>query len=115
MVELRKSPRINVNWRAGIKLPDGRFLFCKVLNISVEGVLLQSPENLQALRSYPMMIEVPGIDEIQHLYKVSCKGMIRHVVLSGDAYRVGVSLSEMSALHQELLDAWFSKSKTAIG
>ena len=109
MFELRKSPRLNVNWRAGIKLPDGRFIFCFVKNISSEGLLFHSPENLTVLRGYPMMIEIPGIDGVEQIYKVSCKGIVKHAILSGDDYRIGVLLTDVSSLHQELVNAWLSK------
>ncbi|MFZ6720708.1 PilZ domain-containing protein [Undibacterium sp. Ji49W] len=110
MIELRKSPRVTVTWRSGIKMPDGRLIFTKVINISAEGVLLQSPENLVPLRSYPMMIEIPGIVQEAELYKVSCKGTVRHAILSGDSYNVGMLLSEMSELHAQLVVAWISKT-----
>ncbi|MFZ6773273.1 PilZ domain-containing protein [Undibacterium sp. SXout7W] len=109
MLELRKSPRLNVNWRAGIKLPDGRFIFCHVMNISSEGLLFHSPENLIVLRGYPMMIEIPGIDGAEQMYKVSCKGIVKHTILSSDYYRIGVLLTDISSLHQELVNAWLSK------
>ena len=111
MLELRKTPRINVSWRSGIKLPDGRLILCRTMNISSGGILLQSPHNLVSMRSYPMMLDIPGIDEPGKIFHVSCMGMIRHVVLSNDHYRIGVQLSEMSSLHDELFQAWISKAQ----
>ena len=108
-MELRRSPRINVTWRSGIKLSDGRLVMAKVINISADGLLLHCSENLVAMRVYPMMIEIPRIDKLSEIFNVACKGTIRHSVLSGDTYRVGVQLSEMSSLHAELVDAWINK------
>ncbi|MDE2428525.1 MAG: PilZ domain-containing protein [Burkholderiales bacterium] len=115
MIELRKSPRINVNWRAGIKLPDGRLMLGRAINLSAEGVLLLCPEHLTPLRTYTMLLEIPSINGSDEIYKVHCKASIRHAILSGDAYRVGIQLSEMSQLHEELVNAWFSKTaQTAV-
>ncbi|MFZ6640496.1 PilZ domain-containing protein [Undibacterium sp. TC4M20W] len=110
MIELRRSPRITVTWRAGIKLPDGKLVLAKLVNISAEGVLLHTTENLMPQRSYPMLIEIPGIFQESQIYKVSCKGTIRHAILSGEVYHVGIQLSEMSELHTELVTAWISKT-----
>ncbi|MES2036274.1 MAG: PilZ domain-containing protein [Pseudomonadota bacterium] len=110
MIELRRSPRVTVTWRAGVKLPDGRLILAKIVNISAEGVLLHTSENLIPQRSYPMLIEIPGIFQEAEIYKVSCKGMVRHAILSGEIYHVGIQLSEMSELHAELVVAWISKT-----
>lgn len=110
MIELRKSPRIQVAWRAGVKLPDGKLLLAKVVNLSAEGVLMLCPEHLELHSSYPMLMEIPGIYDGQDIHKVHCKGTIRHVILSGDSYRTGIQLSEMSGLHNELVQAWLSKT-----
>ncbi|MFZ6875152.1 PilZ domain-containing protein [Undibacterium sp. Di27W] len=110
MIELRRSPRITVTWRAGVKLPDGRLLLARVVNLSAEGVLVHVPENLLPQRTYPMMIEIPGIYQEADIHKVSCKGTVRHAILSGEVYHVGVQLSEMSELHAQLVSAWISKT-----
>lgn len=110
MIELRKSPRITVTWRAGVKLLDGRLLLAKVVNVSNDGVLIHSSENLVLQRSYPMMIEIPAIVQSQEIYKVSCKGTVKHTLLSGEVYHIGIQLSEMSELHAELVVAWISKT-----
>ena len=110
MIELRRSPRVTVTWRAGVKLPDGRLVLARIVNISAEGVLLHTTENLIPQRSYPMMIEIPGLFQEADIHKVSCKGTVRHAILSGEVYHVGIQLSEMSQLHAELVGAWISKT-----
>lgn len=110
MIELRRSPRITVTWRAGVKLSDGKLILARLVNISAEGALLHIPENLIPQRSYPMLIEIPGIYQESDIYKVSCKGTVRHAILSGEVYHVGIQLTEMSQLHTELVTAWISKT-----
>ncbi|MFZ4527320.1 MAG: PilZ domain-containing protein [Undibacterium curvum] len=111
MVELRRAPRINVTWRCGIKLSDGRLLMCRAINISSEGILLISEEKLIPSRSYPMMVEIPGIKDPKEIFRVSCKGNVRHVVLSDGNYRAGIHLSDMSEVHKELVSAWVSMAE----
>ncbi|MCH8622105.1 PilZ domain-containing protein [Undibacterium sp. TS12] len=110
MIELRRSPRITVTWRAGVKLPDGSLVIAKIINVSAEGVFLQTSANLIPQRAYPMMIEIPGIVQEAEIYKVSCKGTVKHATLSGDSYNVGMQLSDMSELHAQLVIAWVSKT-----
>ncbi|MDY7537784.1 PilZ domain-containing protein [Undibacterium sp. RTI2.1] len=111
MIELRKSPRVNVTWRAVIKLANGQLMPAKIVNISTGGVLLQCPEKLEVNAEYQIMMEVPSIDFAKkEQFKVPCKAHIQHIILTGDFYRVGVKFSELSDLHQRLLDAWISKS-----
>ncbi|MBR7782910.1 PilZ domain-containing protein [Undibacterium luofuense] len=114
MVEQRRNPRIWVSWRCGIRLPDGRLLLCRAQNISIEGLALVSDEMLHKGRSYPMMIEIPGINDPRSIHRVSCTGEIRHVILSEGAYRAGIQLSAMSELHAELVRAWMAKADKQI-
>ncbi|WP_428718763.1 PilZ domain-containing protein [Undibacterium curvum] len=111
MVELRRAPRINVTWRCGIKLTDGRLLMCRAINISAEGILLISEVNLVPARSYPMLVEIPSIKDPKEIFRVSCKGNVRHVVLSDGNYRAGIHLSDMSEVHKELVSAWVSMAE----
>ncbi|MBK1889353.1 PilZ domain-containing protein [Undibacterium sp. 14-3-2] len=110
MIELRRAPRINVSWRCGIRMPDGHLLLCRAVNISGEGVLVQCPESLQLTQIYPMMIEIPGIANSDDIFRVACKGSVRHIILSGDHYHAGMHLTNMSDLHSELVNAWISRA-----
>lgn len=110
MIELRRAPRINVSWRCGIRMPDGHLLLCRAVNISGEGVLLQCQESLQLTRSYPMMIEISGITNSNDIFRVACKGAVRHIILTGGHYHAGMHLTNMSDLHNELVNAWISRA-----
>jgi c-di-GMP-binding flagellar brake protein YcgR len=110
MIELRKAQRINIIWRAALKMADGRLVMCKVVNISTSGLLIQSPISLTANREYQMMVEIPGIDEFCNTFKVSCTIRVMHAILSGEIYRVGVQFTSISSMHQELVNAWISKT-----
>ena len=85
-------------------------MLAKIINVSAEGVFLQTSGNLIPQRTYPMMVEIPGIVQEAEIYKVSCKGTVRHAILSGDSYNVGMQLSDMSELHAQLVIAWISKT-----
>lgn len=110
MIELRRAPRINVLWRAALRLPDGQLAMTKVVNISSSGLLMQSPAPLMVNRDYQMMVEIPGIDQFSERFKVNCTVRVMHVVLSGDFYRAGVQFTALSDVHQELVNAWISKT-----
>ena len=106
MVEQRRNPRIWVSWRCGIRLPDGRLLLCRAQNISIEGLALISDEVLHKGRSYPMMIEIPGINDLRTIHRVSCTGEVRHVILSEGAYRAGIQLTEVHEAVSRDLARW---------
>lgn len=109
MIELRRSPRINVTWRGMIKVKEGQILPIRAINVSATGLLILSPQALMIDREYHCMLEIPQIDhESKSPFKVPCKVAILHSILSGDAFRVGVRFVDISALHQDLLNAWVS-------
>ncbi|MFZ6690367.1 PilZ domain-containing protein [Undibacterium sp. SXout20W] len=108
MIELRRAPRINVTWRAGVKLKDGRLLLCKAINISKTGLLLECSQALSPGKIYPLLIEVPSLVARSELVRVSCQCEVKHVVLSGDNYRVGVALAGLPGSDAELISAWVS-------
>ncbi|WP_395007802.1 PilZ domain-containing protein [Undibacterium sp.] len=109
MIELRRSPRINVTWRGMIKVAEGNILQIRAINVSATGILILSPQSLMIDREYHCMLEVPQIDVgSSQPYKVQCKIAILHSILSGDAFRVGVRFVDISELHQDLLNAWVS-------
>jgi hypothetical protein len=110
MIELRTAPRVNVNWRCGLKLPDSRLLMCKAINVSSEGILLFSPEPLQVSSSYPAMLEIPALQDREQLFHINCKAQVLHNILSDGVFRVGIQVSGMSDLHRELVNAWVSKA-----
>ncbi|MBC3861879.1 PilZ domain-containing protein [Undibacterium jejuense] len=110
MIELRKAPRINVTWRTGIKLKDGSLMFCRAVNISKTGLLLDCPQRLMRNQTYHAMIEIPSIEIRSEIIRVSCQCEIKHIVLTDDHYRVGIALDGLSDLHQELINAWVSKA-----
>ncbi|MFZ6676038.1 PilZ domain-containing protein [Undibacterium sp. Xuan67W] len=111
MIELRRSPRINVIWRAAVRLPDGSLIATKIVNLSTGGVLMQCPIPLEVSREYQIMIEVPGIADLsKEQFKVACKAFVQHCILSDGAYRIGVKFNGLSDLHQRLVDAWISKA-----
>ena len=97
MIELRRAPRINVTWRAGVKLKDGRLL-----------LLLECSQALSPGKIYPLLIEVPSLVARSELVRVSCQCEVKHVVLSGDNYRVGVALAGLPGSDAELISAWVS-------
>ncbi len=109
MIELRKTPRTNVIWRAAIKLAEGKVTPVKVVNISSGGLLLHCSGQVEAGKEYHLMMEVPGINQAssEH-YQVPCKVRALHARLSGDIYYVGVTFTEISSLHQSLFEAWLS-------
>jgi len=109
MIELRKTPRINVNWRVSIQLPDKRLLQLKAMNISDEGILLRCPVALSATSSYPVLLEIPSLQSHEEHYLVSGQGSVIHSILSDGDYRIHLRLSAMSALHTELVQAWVSR------
>lgn len=109
MIELRKSPRTNVTWRAAIKIENGKIVSAKVVNVSATGVLLQCAERVLVNQEYQVMMEVPRIDQaVAQPYQVRCKVMVLHAILSDDFFRVGVKFSELSDLHRNLIAAWLS-------
>ena len=109
MIELRKNPRVNVIWRAAIKLAGGEILAVKIVNISTGGLLLQCPLALEVNRQYQIMMEMPSIDQSSSTrHQAPCKVVAMHVRLSGDLYLIGVKFTEISDLHQALFDAWLS-------
>lgn len=109
MIELRKSPRINVTWRGIIKVAEGELLSIRAINVSATGVLILSPHPLVIGKEYHCMLEIPNIDfASKQLYKVPCKVAILHSILSGDSFRIGVRFVEIAELHQDLLNAWVS-------
>lgn len=109
MIELRKSPRANVIWRAAIKLAESEILSVKIVNISSGGLLLHCSSALEIDRKYHLMMEMPSIDQTSSTrYQAPCKVLVMHIRLSGDFYQVGVKFAEISDLHQALFDAWVS-------
>lgn len=109
MIELRRSPRINVTWRGMIKVAEGNILPIRAINVSATGVLILSPQALTIDREYHCMLEIPQIDHgAKYPYKVPCKVVILHSILSGDSFRIGVRFAQISELHQDLLNAWVS-------
>lgn len=109
MIELRRSPRINVTWRGMIKIAEGNILPIRAINVSATGVLILSPQALMINKEFHCMLEIPHIgQDSTQTYKVPCKIAILHSILSGDAFRIGVRFVEISELHQDLLDAWVS-------
>jgi len=109
MIELRKSPRVNVTWRGLIRVTEDRFLKVRAINVSSSGLLVLSEQALIVERDYHCMFEIPPIDlSAKQVYKVPCKIAVMHSILRGDAFRVGVRIVEISDLHQDLLNAWIS-------
>ena len=108
MIELRKAPRINVTWRAGVRLKDGRILLCKAVNVSKTGLLLECTQTLSPGVAYPLVIEIPSIVNRAELIRVSCQCEVKHSVLSGDYYRIGVALTGLPSSDGELISAWVS-------
>jgi hypothetical protein len=110
MIELRKSPRINVIWRAALRMPGVKLTMAKVINISSSGLLLQSPIPLTIGNDYQMMVEIPGIDQFCNTFKVTCTVRVMHAILSGDFFHIGLQFTQLSDAHQELVNAWISKT-----
>jgi c-di-GMP-binding flagellar brake protein YcgR len=110
MVELRRSPRINVTWRGVLKANDGNLLPIRVLNVSSTGLLIQSAVALKMNAEYQTMLEIPHIShEVKaQLYKVPAKILILHSVLTGEYFRVGVRFTEIAEIHKDLVAAWIS-------
>ena len=109
MIELRKSPRSNVLWRAAIKLGEGNIVPAKVINVSASGLLIQCAHNVAIDKEYRLLMEVPRIDQSSsEPYQVACKISVLHAILSGDSYRIGVKFTEISDLHKNLVAAWLS-------
>lgn len=112
MIELRKSPRINVTWRALLKLGEGKLSPVRVFNVSETGLLILCEQALVIDRDYQLLIEIPALDpQIANPYKVSCKIVVLHSILSGDAFRVGVRIVDIAELHRDLINAWISLSR----
>ena len=109
MIELRKSPRINVLWRAVIKVQSGKIIAVKIINISQGGLLIQCPVNVDVNHEYHVKIEIPSIIQgSAENYQVPCKVLALHSILKGDIYQLGVKFSEISDLHENLFNAWLS-------
>lgn len=108
MIELRHAPRITVKWRAALRLSDGRLMLVRVLNVAREGVMLECTENLGQGKIYPMMLEIPAINGSDEIHKVQCNGRVRHAILAGDSYKIGLHLQDISSFHAELVQAWVS-------
>jgi c-di-GMP-binding flagellar brake protein YcgR len=109
MIELRRSPRINVTWRGMLKLPEGKILSIRAINVSASGILILSPQSLMNGEKYHCMLEIPQIDlASKDLYRVPCKVEILHSILSADSFRVGMRFVEIAELHQDLINAWVS-------
>lgn len=109
MIELRKGPRVNITWRAVVRLPDGSLMQAKATNLSAGGILLLCKTDLGVGHRCSMMLEVPGITDLAKVSHVPCQGLVLHSILSSGVYRIGVRLVELSDLHGELLRAWVSR------
>jgi c-di-GMP-binding flagellar brake protein YcgR len=109
MVELRRSPRINVTWRGIVKLDDGDLIPIRAMNVSSTGILLHCNHALHANKEYQIMLEIPHIDQVSNaLYRVPAKVQILHCILSGEAFRIGVRFVEVAEIHRDLVRAWVS-------
>ncbi|MFZ6847171.1 PilZ domain-containing protein [Undibacterium sp. RuRC25W] len=108
MIELRKAPRVNVTWRAGVKLKDGRLIVCNAVNSSKNGLLLECAQGLSLDVTYPLIIEIPSLANRAELIHVSCQCEVKHVVLKGENYRIGIALSGLPSNDGELISAWVS-------
>jgi len=85
-------------------------MFCRTVNISKTGLLLDCPQRLIRDQIYQAMIEIPSIDARSEIIRVSCQCEVKHIVLTDDHYRVGIALGGLSDLHKELINAWVSKA-----
>ncbi len=108
MMELRSAPRINVSWRGALRMPGGRLLLVRVVNVSREGLMIECGENLSQQKTYPVLLEIPAINGSREIYKVQCSARVRHSILSVDSYKIGLQLTDISGLHAELVQAWVS-------
>jgi hypothetical protein len=113
MIELRKGPRVNITWRAVVRLPDGSLMQTRAANLSAGGILLLCKTDLSVGQAYSMMLEVPGLTPNAKLNHIPCQGQVLHSILSGSEYRIGVKLVELSDLHNELIRAWVSRVDAA--
>jgi c-di-GMP-binding flagellar brake protein YcgR len=109
MFELRKTPRINVTWRAHVKMDDNKLVPIRIINVSNSGFLFLSSKALMSEREYQLNVEVPSIDKTSSaLYHVNCVVALTHSVLSGEQFRVGVKFVNISSMHRDLINAWVS-------
>jgi c-di-GMP-binding flagellar brake protein YcgR len=114
MIELRRSPRINVSWRGMIKIVEGKIIPVRAMNISVSGILLQCDEVAIVNKEYQLMLEVPQIRDLTlPPFKVPAKIRVQHAILSDGKYRLGMQFIELSDLHSDLLQAWISITSKA--
>lgn len=112
MIELRRNPRINVTWHGFIKVGENELAPVRVFNVSETGILILSEHALNIDQDYQLMLEIPPIaQEIMPPYKVSCKVLISHSILSGNYFRVGLRILDIAGLHRDLINAWVSLSK----
>lgn len=109
MLELRRNPRITVNWRGFVRLSDGHLMPIRAHNVSETGLMIASPQSMVIKKQYQMMLEIPNIDRSDDPpYKVPLSAVVSHCVLSGDAFRIGVEFVDLASLHRDLIAAWVS-------
>lgn len=91
---------------------EGKVDPIRVFNVSETGILIMSEQALIIEKEYQVMLEIPHIDqEAMTPFKVPCKVIVLHSILSGNFFRVGVRLIEIATLHRDLINAWISLSK----
>lgn len=113
MIELRRSPRVNVSWRGMIKIAEGKIIPVRAMNISESGILLQCDEAVIVNKEYQLMLDVPQIRDLKlPSIKVPAKIRVQHMILSEGKYRLGMQFIELSDLHRDLLQAWISMTNT---
>jgi hypothetical protein len=109
MEEQRKKPRINVLWRAVIKLEEGNIVPVEITNISKNGVLMQSSSPVEINKEYRLMMDVPNINPAaRESYQVHCKMLVLNSQLNDGLYHVNLKFTELSDLHRCLFEAWLS-------
>ncbi len=106
MTESRTHPRFQINWRGAVQLSSGQIIVTKVTNLSSNGIQILCPQLLVQDQTYQLMIEVQEKRDSNRRTQVVCKGSCLYCILAGDAYRVGIKISDISPQHNQLLQDW---------
>lgn len=110
MSDPRSNPRTHVAWRGAVQTAPGHITVIKVVNFSGNGAQILSPKMLAEKQTYQMMMEMPDRRDPTLRVQVVFKATVLYSILSGDAYRIGMKLSDAPPEHAQLVQLYLHKN-----
>jgi hypothetical protein len=105
----RRIPRRPVSWRARVMVQAPQFAEAMVINLSPEGLGIRCFAPVQADKIYPVAVAVPHLNDQHQTQVIQFKGLVRSVILSEGAYRIGMEYASILPPDQQLLHDWIRK------